>query len=420
MLILRGVAVMALFFVDVALGQLLGVSGFGVYSNALAIIIILMVISLLGLENMLIREVATSLEAKTMSHTRQIIQWGFTTAVGLSLTIAFLFSAYIFLLQPYENPMMQTTMLVGLLILPMLVISNIAGIALRGLHKILTGQTVQYMVQPLILVLGVGYFYFYEFELTPATTMIISAVGWFIAMLLAIVLLLKNVKPTNSDSVEPLPTGPLWRTSLVFAVIAGVQMTNSRIDIVMMYWFAGDSGAGIYSAMIRICDLLVFSIIAINISIGPSLACLHHAGETKKLQILVTKAARLSSLAALPLIILVAYFAQFAMGLFGDDFVGSPLPLLVLCISQAVVVLTGSKAILLVMSGEERTTALVLGITAIIHIAISLALIPTLGVLGAAISTAATVICWSVWLTYMSIRKLGIDPTIFRLFSRIH
>ena len=65
---------MALFFVDVALGQLLGVSGFGVYSNALAIIIILMVISLLGLENMLIREVATSLEAKTMSHTRQIIQ----------------------------------------------------------------------------------------------------------------------------------------------------------------------------------------------------------------------------------------------------------------------------------------------------------------------------------------------------------
>jgi O-antigen/teichoic acid export membrane protein len=62
-LFLRATAVLALFCVDVVLGRLLGTSGFGVYSNAVATIMILTVVSLLGLENMMIREVAISGES---------------------------------------------------------------------------------------------------------------------------------------------------------------------------------------------------------------------------------------------------------------------------------------------------------------------------------------------------------------------
>jgi len=416
-LFLRATAVLALFCVDVVLGRLLGTSGFGVYSNAVATIMILTVVSLLGLENMMIREVAISGESGAVGYTNYIVRWGFKTAVRLSIIIALLFSGYILVLHPYDNPMMQTTMLIGLLLLPMLVVSNIVGIILRGFHKILIGQTIQHVVQPLVLVVGVGYFYFSCSGLSPAIAMAISTAGWFVAMVLAIVLLKQNLKPCSEENNKRLVTKSLWTTSLVFAVIAGVQMTNSRIDIMMTYWFVGESEAGIYSATVRICDLLVFAIIAINISIGPTLACLHHSGEINKLQAVATIAARVSTIAALPVILLVSLFSQFSMGLFGADFVGSPWPLIILCISQAVVVLTGSKTLLLVMSGEERKTAIVLGITAILHICVSIALIPSLGILGAAISTALSVICWSLWLTCVSIRTLKIDPTVFNVFS---
>jgi O-antigen/teichoic acid export membrane protein len=194
-------------------------------------------------------------------------------------------------------------------------------------------------------------------------------------------------------------------------------MTNSRIDIMMTYWFVGESEAGIYSATVRICDMLVFAWIAINISIGPTLACLHYSGEINKLQAVATTAARVSTIAALPVILLVSLFSQFSMSLFGADFVGSPWPLIILCVGQAIVVLTGSKTLLLVMSGEERNTAFVLGVTAILHICVSIVLIPPLGILGAAISTALSVICWSLWLTCVSIRTLKIDPTVFNVFS---
>jgi len=416
-LFLRAAAVLALFCVDVVLGRLLGTSGFGVYSNAVATIMILTVVSMLGLENMMIREVAISSESGAAGYTNHIVRWGFKTAVWLSVIIAILFSVYILFLHPYDNSMMQTTMLIGLLLLPMLVVSNIAGIILRGFHKILTGQTIQHVVQPLVLVVGVGYFYFSCSELSPALAMAISAVGWFVAMVLSVVLLKQNLKVSREGSNKLLSTKSLWTTSLVFAVIAGVQMTNSRIDIMMTYWFVGESEAGIYSATVRICDLLVFAIIAINISIGPTLACLHNSGEFKKLQVIATTAARVSTIAALPMILLVSLFSQFSMGLFGSDFVGSRWPLIILCFSQAVVVLTGSKTLLLVMSGEERKTAFVLGVTAIFHVLVSIILIPPLGILGAAISTALSVICWSLWLTYVSICRLKIDPTVFNVFS---
>jgi O-antigen/teichoic acid export membrane protein len=419
----RGLAVLALFVVDAGLGRMLGTSGFGIYSNAVSTIAILMVIALFGLENMLIREVAVSVETGSTTSTKQLVRWGVRTTTFLSVLISFLFIIFIVVFKPYENEVMKNTILVGLLLLPMLVLANVSGIILRGFHKILTGQLVQYIIQPMILLVFVGYYYFYVGEISPVVAMVISAAGWFVAMVVAVVLLKRNISSETDYSKERINTRVLWTTSLVFAVIAGVQMTNSRVDIIMLYWFKGDSISGIYAATVRICDLLVFTIIAINISIGPTLARLHKLGEFTKIQLLITRAARISTLVTLPLLILVPIFSQTIMGLFGDGFAGTPVPLVLLCVSQAIVVLTGSKALLLVMSGKEHATAAVLGVTAIIHITCSLILIPNYGIIGAATSTALAVICWSVWLSVISIRQLGIDPTVFGLFkkqSRIH
>ncbi|MAI66853.1 MAG: hypothetical protein CMJ26_03125 [Phycisphaerae bacterium] len=414
----RGIAVLALFVVDIWLGRMLGTSGFGVYSNAVSTVAILMVIALFGLENMLIREVAVSIETESASRTWQLVRWGIRTTSVFAVLVSFLFFIFVMVFEPYENDVMKNTMLVGLLLLPVLVLANVSGIILRGFHKILTGQLVQYIIQPLILLVVVGYIYFYVSEISPVLAMVVSAGGWFVAMVAAIVLLKRNISNESESTHERINTRALWTTSLVFAVISGVQMTNSRVDIIMLYWFKGESISGIYAATVRICDLLVFTIIAINISIGPTLARLHKLGEFSKIQSLITKATRISSLATLPLLIFVPIFSQTVMGLFGDGFAGTPIPLTLLCISQAVVVLTGSKALLLVMSGKEHATAIVLGITAVIHIILSFVLIPSYGIIGAAGSTALAVVCWSVWLSVISVRQLGIDPTVMGFCSK--
>jgi O-antigen/teichoic acid export membrane protein len=113
---------------------------------------------------------------------------------------------------------------------------------------------------------------------------------------------------------------------------------------------------------------------------------------------------------------MVALFTNFSMGLFGKGFVVEPLPLIFLCASQAVVVLTGSKALLLVMTRNERSAALVLGLTAIGHVVISFLLVPSLGIVGAAIATSSSIVCWSIWMTVLAARRIQIDTTVFGRF----
>ena len=96
----------------------MGPSWFGIYSNAVATITILAVISLMGMENMLIREISVSLKSESAGYTRKIIRLGVTTATGLSITISILFSIYIVFINPYDNPMMQKTIFIGLFLLP--------------------------------------------------------------------------------------------------------------------------------------------------------------------------------------------------------------------------------------------------------------------------------------------------------------
>jgi O-antigen/teichoic acid export membrane protein len=407
---------MALFIADITIGRLLGTSGFGIYSSALAIVTILMVVSMLGIENLLIREVAISIDSGSTAYIHRIVRWSLRTTLGIAVGIAVALSTVILLFNSDDNQSMMYTILAGLLLLPMLIVSNISGVVLRGLHRILTGQFVQYVVQPIVLVSCVGFYYLNSAHLTPVIAMLISAVGWLVAMVIAIVMLIRNMQFGSEGEVHNRDIIIFRRALLVFAIIAGVQITNARIDILMLYWFIGESEAGIYSAMVRICDLLVFSIIAINISIGPTLACLYHGGEKKKLQKLITHSARISSIFALPIIMMVALFTNFSMGLFGKGFVVEPLPLIFLCASQAVVVLTGSKALLLVMTRNERSAALVLGLTAIGHVVISFLLVPSLGIVGAAIATSSSIVCWSIWMTVLAARRIQIDTTVFGRF----
>ena len=62
---------------------------------------------------------------------------------------------------------------------------------------------------------------------------------------------------------------------------------------------------------------------------------------------------------------------------------------------------------LLNMTGHERDTALVVGMSAVANIALNLLLIPRLGLEGAAIATALGTLAWNVLLSYFVYKRLG-------------
>jgi len=70
--------------------------------------------------------------------------------------------------------------------------------------------------------------------------------------------------------------------------------------------------------------------------------------------------------------------------------------------------LVGPLAMLLLMTGHEQETGLVIGATALLNLALNALLIPSYGLNGAAIATAISHIAWVSILLVLAKKRLGI------------
>jgi O-antigen/teichoic acid export membrane protein len=147
--------------------------------------------------------------------------------------------------------------------------------------------------------------------------------------------------------------------------------------------------------------------------LGPHFARLHAAGQTAELQALASWSARIVFVAALPVAAaFVVAGGPILAAVFGPGFERGAPALAILAFGQWVGVGAGSGGLLLNMCGRERDTARGLGIAAAANVALNAVLVPRLGLVGAAIATATTLVGWRALLWRQARRRLGVDPSI--------
>ena len=105
-------------------------------------------------------------------------------------------------------------------------------------------------------------------------------------------------------------------------------------------------------------------------------------------------------------------FGKYALWLFGDAFLLSYQPMLVLLVGQIVNVACGSVGFLMMMTGNENRATLVYGVGTVLNILLNLLLIPLLGIIGAALATAMSVAFLNAALLLETRRRLGVNASI--------
>jgi O-antigen/teichoic acid export membrane protein len=58
-----------------------------------------------------------------------------------------------------------------------------------------------------------------------------------------------------------------------------------------------------------------------------------------------------------------------------------------------------------------------LGCSAILNLILNAILIPTMGIMGAAVATALAMALWNIWLHQLVVKYLGVKPSILSTFS---
>src|SRR6185503_6913770 len=97
--------------------------------------------------------------------------------------------------------------------------------------------------------------------------------------------------------------------------------------------------------------------------------------------------------------------------LFGGDFTSGEDAVAILALGQLFNAAMGSVGILLIMTGHERDVLASVALATLIGLGLTAALIPPMGVEGAAVGRVASLGTWNIALTVLTYRRLGIHAT---------
>ena len=385
-------------FVIIYLARYLGTVGFGKYSFVFAYLAFFNIITDLGLQQILVREMA-----REPSTAPKLI--GNAYVIRLLLTVfAIVLSIVIITLLPYPA---DTTSYIYIASLTLLFISfsdfyaTIFQANLAMEYSVVAKLAFKFVSAGLIL-------------------WIIFSYGTILQVIIALVFS-EGVKTVLSYLFSRKFVRPrfaidfgLWKyllkACLPLALSSVIIILYYRIDVVMLSMMQGDSAVGIYSAAQRLCEPFSLVSYALMMSLFPLMSCYFKSSEDKLRQT-YTLAIRYVLIIMLPIAIGITLIAdKIVLLIYGAPFASSVTVLQIL-IWTYVLGNVGSVLVnTLVAIGRQNLIAWCTGLCAIVNITLNFSLIPVMSYNGAAIATLATGAVSLISAFYLVSKHLQVIP----------
>jgi len=221
-----------------------------------------------------------------------------------------------------------------------------------------------------------------------------TAIGFTIAIYLSTLEGAWYIKRYFPAHGRPLPfnvkrmlivSGPL-----LFVIFA--TQLNGQASVLLLGAFGSNREVAIFNIALKVSMLLNLVLVAINTIAGTKISELYAAGQHRELATTISKISALGVVLGLPGLVILTVFSGFWLGLFGGSFQAGSAALIILTFGQFINVASGSTNYILAMTGHERALATAVGISLLVNIGVGIGLIPQLGVTGASIATAATLL----------------------------
>jgi O-antigen/teichoic acid export membrane protein len=402
------------FLTAIVLAKMLGPSGYGTYAFVMALVGFVTIPSELGVPGLAVREVAASNARKDWGYMRGFIIRSHQM-IGLMSAVLATFGATALLIWGRNlDPIKASCMWLALLLIPLVSLGSLRGAMLRGLRKVVLGQLPEQVIRPasLLLLILVLHLAGHGFE-TAVSVMSVQIISVAIAFACGLVLFVRNRPEELATAVPHFKSSAAWlHSSIPFGLSAAMQLINGRTDVLVLGMFRDDAEIGVYRVAVQLATLIIFAQQTVNAIQGPHVAHLYAAGDTKKLQKMITKSSRAIFMFSLSIVILLVLLGEPIIRIaFGPQYAGAYWPLVILSVGQLVNASTGAVANVLNMTGHERDTTRIILVGAVLNVALNFMLTPVLGMIGAAVATASGLITWNLLMWHRAYKRTGIDTS---------
>lgn len=392
--------------ISVLLARILGPKAFGQYAFAFSTATLLTLPMLQGLPVLLLRDVSRALPEARATLSARMMRYAAGVVVAAAVVLCIL--AVTVVGHGTGRAFGTEPLLTGsALALPLvLVLTLCLGSVLRAAGHHVAGQVPDLSVRPgaFLLLLLVAWVWL---ELDAGTTMLLHLLAAFVALAVALFQAVRRHALAWGRS-SAAPVGAWTLALLPLSTLAGMQLVNSQIDLVILGLFAPDSEVGVYRVATLLALQVSFMLAIVTAVVAPSFAKLHGAGRLDELRRLNRLSARLAMAfgAAVFLVYLLAgrWLLDVAVG---PEYAPAYVPLIILSAAHAASLWAGTTNVLLTMIGHERDVLACALVSVCVNVSLNLLLVPRFGIIGAACSSAGALLVWRGLLSWRLRKRLA-------------
>lgn len=390
--------------------RFIGPELYGIFLLASILISIGAMFSKIGLSRGLLRFVALYKGQKDDGRIKGVI----VSATGISFLLSLLVGAALFISSGFISTRVFDKPQVGLVVrllaftLPLVVVGNGWRCGIQGFQIIKYRVYIEKLIQPALRLLLLAILFLVGFRLIGVVlaTILTSISGFLLSFHY-----LAKVFPFHKRQIKATFENRRliqFSTPLLFQEVLNFLILH--IDTLMIAHFLLSSNVGIYGAVVRVSTLVAVVLTAFNSIFAPMISELYGKGDLAAIEALFKTVTKWVLSLALPVFLILVFFAKPVMAIFGPAFsVGAPC-LILLCIAQLINAGVGSVGLMLTMTGRPKVNLLNSAILCVLNIILNYVLIPKYGILGAAAATGASIAIINVLRLAEVYHFLGIHP----------
>lgn len=221
---------------------------------------------------------------------------------------------------------------------------------------------------------------------------------------------LRNRAAPQRTDPEFHPARSFWRFSWPRALAGMTQVAAQRLDIILVAALAGLPQAAVYAALTRFITLGQMAARAVSLSVEPLLGEALARANHEEAKSLYQATTAWVVLVTWPLYLLLFSFGSVALHIFGEFYSTGERALIILSGAMLVATACGMVNTVLLMAGKSFWNLADLMISFGVNLTLALALIPRIGLLGAALGWAAGILVLNLLPLAQIYRWFGLHP----------
>ena len=407
---LRITSAILAFVALMVIARLLGPEGVGIYALVLSFTQIAAMASRLGIDTILMRDVARDKDRPELVSLRYqsvdiIYKKSVCLVICLGIFVAFLCDVI------YEIEGLGVLMSIMMLSVAPIAFMYLNTETLKGLKKTSSAILISEVLPYCFLILGL-------FLLVPVIGIFATSICFLIAYFAAYVVskyaivksYFRNYGSLNQVKGDSLYGWPFIKEGFPVLLVNILELMLLAIGPFLLAYYFSESEVGAFRVAARIAMLTSFVMFAVNAVGAPRFSRIYKLSNRDELEKSAAQISILACAMAAPIFFIFIVFPEVLMSVFGDFFAKASSVLVIIAIGQLFYVLGGPVAPLLLMTGNAVALRNIYLVTFVVCIFTNAVLVPQMGLIGAAVAIMISRVI-QTFLSYWAVkRQLEINP----------